>query len=125
MAASFSDLTICSFASRRSPSTLLRSFISFRNALTLDQVIERTTVKPAKAIRRAELGTLDEGAVADIAVLKLERGEFGFLDSGHGKLIGDKNLRCALTVRNGRIVWDSDGLSLTEWTNAGPYTNFR
>ena len=106
--------------------TLVNVMSKFLNiGLTLDQVIERTTVKPAKAIRRAELGTLDEGAVADIAVLKLERGEFGFLDSGHGKLIGDKNLRCALTVRNGRIVWDSDGLSLTEWTNAGPYTNFR
>ena len=93
--------------------------------MTLDQIIERSTVNPAKAIHRPELGTLSEGAVADIAVLELEKGKFGFLDSGHGKLIGDKRLRCVLTVRNGDVVWDTEGLSLTDWTKAGPYSNFK
>lgn len=93
--------------------------------LTLEQVIERSTVNPAKAIRRPELGTLSEGSVADIAVLELERGSFAFLDSGHGKLIGDKRLRCVLTVREGKVVWDTEGLSLTEWSQAGPYSNFK
>ena len=106
--------------------TLINVMSKFLNiGMTLEQVIERTTVNSAKAIRRTELGTLDEGAVADIAVLKLERGRFAFLDSGRGKHIGDKNLRCVLTVREGRIVWDSDGLSVEEWTQAGPYSNFK
>jgi dihydroorotase len=103
--------------------TTMSKFLNI--GLTLEQVIERTTVNPARAIRRTELGTLSEGAVADIAVLALETGKFGFLDSGHGKLIGDKRLRCALTVRNGRVVWDADGLSLPEWTHAGPYSSFK
>jgi dihydroorotase len=93
--------------------------------MTVEQIIERSTVNPAKAIHRPELGTLSEGAVADIAVLELQKGKFGFLDSGHAKLIGDKKLRCVLTVRNGEVVWDTEGLSLGDWTKAGPYSNFK
>ncbi|MEX2262129.1 MAG: amidohydrolase/deacetylase family metallohydrolase [Bryobacteraceae bacterium] len=93
--------------------------------MTLEQVIERSTVNPAKAIRRADLGTLSEGLIADIAVIEMQRGKFAFLDSGRGKLIGDRKLRAVLTVRDGRVVWDSEGLSLTEWTNAGPYSNYK
>lgn len=93
--------------------------------MTIEQVIERSTVNPAKAIGRKELGTLSEGSEADLAVFQLERGTFAFLDSGHGKLTGDKRLRCALTVRAGRIVWDEDGLSTTDVSRAGPYSNFK
>jgi len=93
--------------------------------MTLEQVVERSTIRPAKAIGRKELGTLSEGAVADVALFTLERGTFAFLDSGHGKLTGDKRLRCALTVREGKIVWDEDGLSTTDISRAGPYSNFK
>jgi dihydroorotase len=93
--------------------------------MTLEQVIERSTCNPAKAIRRADLGHLSEGAVADIAVLELERGKFAFLDSGQAKLTGDRNLRCAMTVRAGKVVWDADGLAAEDWRNAGPYSNYR
>ncbi|MCZ2079004.1 MAG: amidohydrolase/deacetylase family metallohydrolase [Bryobacterales bacterium] len=92
---------------------------------TLEQVVERSTIRPAKAIRRPELGALREGAVADIAVFSLDRGHFEFLDSGRGKLTGDKNLRCVLTIREGTVVWDSEGLSLTDWSDAGPYSNYK
>jgi dihydroorotase len=105
---------------------LITTMSKFLNiGMTLEQIVERVTVRPAKAIGRPELGTLSEGAAADIAVLEEQRGEFAFLDSGHGKLIGDRNLRCVLTVRDGRVVWDSNGLSLTDWTAAGPYSNYR
>jgi dihydroorotase len=103
--------------------TTMSKFLNI--GLTLEQVIERSTVNPAKAIRRPELGNLSEGGIADIAVLELQKGQFAFLDSGRGKLIGDKRLRCVLTIRNGKVVWDTDGLSLTEWSNAGPYSNFK
>jgi dihydroorotase len=93
--------------------------------LTLEQVIERSTAGPARAIRRPELGSLEEGGVADLAVLEIRKGEFAFLDSGHGKLTTDRELRCVLTVRNGEVVWDSEGLSLTDWKHAGPYSNFK
>jgi dihydroorotase len=93
--------------------------------LTLDQVIERSTVNPARAIRRNDIGSIEEGGVADLAVLELQKGQFAYLDSGHGKLTSHKELRCVLTVRNGRIVWDTEGLSLTDWKAAGPYSNFK
>lgn len=93
--------------------------------LTLDQVIERSTVNPAKAIKRPDLGSIEEGGIADLAVLEVQKGQFAWLDSGHGKLTGDKELRCVLTVRRGRVVWDSEGLSVTDWKNAGPYSNFK
>ena len=93
--------------------------------LTLEQVIERSTSNPAKAIRRPELGSIEEGGIADIAVLELRSGPVAFLDSGHGKLTANRELRCVLTVRNGEIVWDAEGLSLTDWEDAGPYSNFK
>ena len=93
--------------------------------MTLQQIIERSTVNSAKAIRMPELGTLSEGAIADVAILELQKGKFGFLDSGHAKLIGDKKLRCVLTVRNGEVVWDTEGLSSTDWMKVGPYSNFK
>lgn len=93
--------------------------------LTIEQVVERTTLGPAKAIRRPELGSIDVGGVADLAVLELRTGAFAFLDSGHAKLTAGKELRCVLTVRNGAVVWDSEGLSLTHWRDAGPYSNYK
>jgi dihydroorotase len=106
--------------------TMINTMSKFLNiGMTVEQVIERSTIRPAKAIRRSDIGTLSEGAVADIAVIALDRGKFAFLDSGHGKLTADKRLRCAMTVRNGNVVWDTDGLSLTDWRAAGPYSNFK
>ena len=106
--------------------TMINTMSKFLNiGMTVEQVIERATVRPAKAIRRPELGTLSERAIADVAVISLDRGQFAFLDSGNGKLTGDKRLRCVLTVRNGRVVWDTEGLSVSDWRAAGPYSNFK
>ena len=93
--------------------------------MTLEQVIERSTVNAARAIRRPELGKLTEGAEADIALIEVRRGKFGYVDSGHGKLIGDRKLRCVMTIRAGQIVWDSEGLAAAEWKAAGAYSNFK
>ena len=103
--------------------TTLSKFLNL--GMTLEQLVERTTVNPAKAIRRPELGHLSEGAVADIAVLELRKGKFGFVDAGLARLAGDRKLRCVLTLRAGRVAWDAEGLSMTEWTHAGPYSNFK
>jgi dihydroorotase len=106
--------------------TMINVMSKFLNiGMTLEQVIERSTVNPAKAIHRPDLGTLNEGADADIAILAVENGNFAFLDSGHGKLTANKRLRAALTVRNGRVVWDEDGLSAADVSKAGPYSNFK
>lgn len=86
--------------------------------MPLEDVIYRSTVTPAKQIGRPELGTLTVGADADIAVLKLEEGSFGFADCGKAKLMGGQNLTCKMTVRAGEVVYDPDGMSLPKWTDA-------
>lgn len=93
--------------------------------MTLEQVIERTTINPAKAIRRVGLGSIEEGGVADIAVLEVRKGPVAFLDSGHAKLTADQEIRCVLTVRAGQVVWDAEGLSVSDWRDTGPYSNFK
>jgi predicted amidohydrolase len=93
--------------------------------VTLEQIVERTTAAPAKAIRHPELGRIWEGGAADLAVLEIRSGQFGFLDFGHARLSATKELRCVLTVLGGAVVWDPLGLSLTHWRDAGPYSNFK
>jgi len=89
--------------------------------MPLEEVIYRSTVTPAREIKRPELGTLSVGATADIAVLELQKGTFGYVDSGHARLKGTQRLRCLLTVRAGKIVWDAEGLSWPDWQKAGKY----
>jgi dihydroorotase len=108
---------------RANMTTTMSKFLNI--GMTIEQIIERTTVNAAQAIRRPDLGQLAEGSPADIALFAIEKGSFGFVDSGRAKMIGDRKVRCALTVRAGKVVWDADGLSLTDWQQAGPYTNFR
>jgi dihydroorotase len=103
--------------------TTMSKFLNI--GMTVEQIVERSTFRPAQAIKRKDLGTLSEGSVADIALLELERGTFAFLDSGFGKLTGDKRLRCALTVRAGKVVWDPDGIAQADSVLSGPYSNFK
>jgi len=84
--------------------------------LSLEDVILRSTWNCARAIKQEQLGHLSVGAVADVAVLRLERGEFGFLDSYAARLRGNQRLDCEMTLRNGRIVYELNGLSRPDWT---------
>jgi len=91
--------------------------------MNLQEVIYRSTQRPAEVIRHPELGHLTPGAVADVAVLDLREGEFGFVDSGRARMEGRQRLECEFTVRAGRIVWDLNGRSRPEWSGAGQYRN--
>ena len=84
--------------------------------MTLEEVVLRATWNPAQAILRSDLGNLGVGAVADIALIDLKEGEFGFVDAGGNKLSGDQKLEAELTVRAGRVVWDLNGLSAVPGT---------
>jgi dihydroorotase len=83
--------------------------------MSFEEVVTRATWNPAKAIKRGDLGNLSEGAVADIAVLSVQNGKFGFVDAGGNKIEGNKKLEAELTIRAGKIVWDLNGLSAHEW----------
>jgi len=81
----------------------------------LEQVIKLSTWNPARQIKRPDLGHLDEGAEADITVLKLEQGRFGYIDSAGASRSGDKKLVAELTIRAGRVMWDLNGRAATDW----------
>lgn len=86
----------------------------------LEDVIRRSTVNPAHEIHRPELGTLSVGEDADIAVLELMKGKFGYIDCGVAKMDASVNLMARMTIRAGRILYDPSGLSMVEWENARP-----
>ena len=88
--------------------------------LSLDDVILRSTWNPAKEIHHEELGNLSVGSPADVAVLRLETGHFGFTDMYGARLDGSRKLICELTVRNGKVVYDLNGISRPEWTTLPP-----
>jgi dihydroorotase len=83
--------------------------------MSLKDVIARSSWAPAYHLNRKELGHLSVGAVADIAVLSLKKGDFGFTDVRGWKMNGDKKLECELTLREGKVVWDLNGISMSEW----------
>jgi dihydroorotase len=92
--------------------------------MSLDDVIVRSTWNPAKEIKHPELGNLSVGAPADVAVLRLEHGRFGFVDMNGARLDGSQKLDCELTLREGKIVYDLNGISSERWDklpkNYGP-----
>jgi dihydroorotase len=81
----------------------------------IDQVIAMSTWNPAKEIKRTDLGSLDVGAEADIAVLRLDKGRFGFIDSAGAVNPGTQNLVSELTLRKGKVVWDLNGRASENW----------
>jgi dihydroorotase len=82
---------------------------------SLADVVRMATWTPARIVKRPQLGNLDVGAEADIAVFRLDRGKFGFVDSAGARNSGDKLLVTELTVRGGRVSWDLNGRAATDW----------
>jgi dihydroorotase len=96
---------------------ILNTMSKFLNlGMPLADVIKANTAKAAAVIKRADLGHLGVGTEADVAVLNLRRGTFGFIDVAGGKLVGDQKLECELTVKGGQVVWDLNGISRPLWT---------
>lgn len=79
--------------------------------MTLDEVITRATWVPAQVINRPDLGHLSVGSEADIAVLNLRKGDFGFVDVRGERVNASQKLETELTLRAGKIVWDLNGIS--------------
>ena len=84
--------------------------------LSIDDVIRRSTWNAARAIRQDALGHLSVGAAADVAVWRVEKGNFGFVDGPGVRLGGTQKFVCELTLRDGRVVYDLNGLTKPGWT---------
>jgi dihydroorotase len=83
--------------------------------MSLEDVILRSTWNPTREIKHDELGHLSVGALADITVLRLEKGDYGFVDMYGARLRGTQKLTCELTLRDGKVVYDLNGLTRLEW----------
>jgi dihydroorotase len=109
--------------SRMRPNTTMNATMAkfLAMGMPLQEVIYRSTQRPAEVIRRPELGHLSIGAEADIAVLELREGEFGLVDSGRARIDARHQIECRATLRAGQIAWDEYGLSCPHWEEAGDY----
>lgn len=94
-------------------SNVMSKFLNM--GMTMPQVIAASTWKPAQVIHREELGHLSQGAVADVAIFGVRKGKFGFIDSSGFKMDGDQRLECELTIRDGNVVYDLNGISRPYW----------
>ncbi|MBT5595873.1 MAG: amidohydrolase/deacetylase family metallohydrolase [Flavobacteriaceae bacterium] len=83
--------------------------------IEIDEIIKSTTWNPAKYIKRTDLGHLSVGAEADITLLNLRKGDFGFIDTQGKRMKGNNLLECELTIKAGKIVYDLNGLASNEW----------
>lgn len=79
--------------------------------MPLFEVIKASTWKPAQVINRTNLGHLTEGAEADIAILNIRKGKFGFYDKTGYKVNGTEKFECELTIKGGKVVYDLNGLA--------------
>jgi dihydroorotase len=86
--------------------------------LSLDEVVARSTWNPSRAVKHEELGNLSVGSPADVAVLRLATGQFGFVDAFGGRLDADRKLVCEMTLRDGKIIYDLNGLARPDWKDA-------
>jgi len=94
--------------------------------MSFEEIVRRSTANPAREIHHEEIGQLSVGTDADIALLSIEKGSFGFVDSLGGKLEGHQKIVCQMTIRNGLIVWDLNGLAREDWRkNAGFHPDSR
>jgi dihydroorotase len=79
--------------------------------MKLTDLIKGSTWTPAQVINRKELGNLSEGAVADIAVLSIRNGTYGFRDVAGNRVGGRQKIECEMTICDGRIVYDLNAIA--------------
>jgi len=83
---------------------------------SLKDVIAESTWNPAREIKRDELGNLSVGAPADVAILRLEKGEFGLTDMYGARMNTKQRIVAEVTIRDGKVVYDLNGLTRPDWT---------
>ncbi len=82
--------------------TTLSKFLNL--GLSLPDVIERATSRPAHAMRKPELGTIAPGSAADVAIFRLEEGDYVFRDIHMNGRRGNVQLVNTLTMVDGEVL---------------------
>jgi dihydroorotase len=83
--------------------------------IPLPEVIRESTTNPATQIGHPELGQIAVGSVADIAVLRVDHGQFGYADLVGGKVEGTERIAAEMTIRAGRVVFDLNARTAVPW----------
>ena len=100
------------FSMNKGMKSMLNIMSKYLNmGMSFNDVILRATWNPAKSIRRNDLGSLTIGNKADIAILSLISGDYGFVDAAGFRIKGDKKFQAELTIKEGVVEWDLNGLS--------------
>ena len=99
--------------------SLLEVMNKFLNiGLTLEDVLHKVTLAPAKLLGKEELGVIKEGGIADIAFLKQREENCSFIDGGYAKINGSCRLECRATMKDGEFVFNPNGYGCVTWENA-------
>jgi dihydroorotase len=93
--------------------------------MPLKEVILRSTWNPAQIIHHTEVGHLTVGAVADVAVLRVEKGNFAFADTSGGQLRGNQRILAELTLKDGRVSFDWNARAATDYKKLPPNYGLR
>jgi len=93
--------------------------------LPLKEAVRATTSTPAEVIKHPELGHLGVGAIADVALLRVMEGEFGYWDNNTGRVIGKQRLFCEMTLKSGAVAWDWNGRMGVDFKTLGPTYGIR
>ena len=83
---------------------------------SLKDVVTESTWNPAREIHHEELGNLSVGAIADVAVLRVAQGDFGYTDMYGARLKGNQKIIAELTLKDGKVVYDLNGMTRPDWT---------
>jgi dihydroorotase len=86
----------------------------------LKDVVAAMTWHPAHEIKQDQLGNLSVGSIADVAVLRMDHGHFGFGDSYNSRVESNEKLVCELTIKDGKFVYDLDAMSGNPWNQKPP-----
>ena len=103
--------------SRAEMTEVMSKFLAM--GMPMAEVVARSTWEPAKSINHTELGTLTPGAPADVAVLKFQEIPSGLSDSGptgHRIMRAKGRLINQLTLKDGMVKFDYDGISKEDWS---------
>jgi dihydroorotase len=80
--------------------TVMTKFLAL--GMPLPEVIRATTITPAHVIGKSEMGTLRPGAMADVAILRLDPGQVELFDIDGNRRQGNQSLRAIRTFIAGR-----------------------
>jgi dihydroorotase len=93
--------------------TTMSKFLAM--GMPLVEVVRASTTNPATQVKHPELGQIAAGSEADIAIFRMDKGNFGFADVVGGRIEGNQRLGCEMTLRAGKIVYDFNGRAAVPW----------